>query len=86
MHGKDIVEYMTKLPQLETLRIKKGFWLSTEMVRRIVDGCARLKLLNLRESGMKQKIAWAIKGTKEEVREFLVREISPEPAGPSGVK
>ena len=82
VHGKDIVEYMTNLPQLERVRIKKGFWLSTDLVRQMVEDCGRLRMLNLRESGMKQKMPWAIKGTREELKEVLSREISPEPVEP----
>jgi len=45
----------------------------------MVDECGRLRLLNLRESGMKQKMPWAIKGTREDLKEILGREMSPEP-------
>jgi len=79
VHGKDIVEYMTNLPQLEKVRIKKGFWLSTELVSRMVDECDRLRMLNLRESGMKQQMPWAIKGTREEVKKILGKEMSLQP-------
>ena len=82
VHGKDIVDYMTNLPQLERVRIKKGFWLSTELVKRMVDECGRLQMLNLRESGMKQKMPWAIKGTREKLKEVLGREMSLEPVEP----
>lgn len=79
VHGRDIIDYMTNLPQLEKVRIKKGFWLSTELVRRMVDECGRLQMLNLRESGMKQKMPWAIKGTRGELKAIFRREISVEP-------
>ncbi len=86
VHGTDIIMYMTKLPQLETVRVKKGFWLSTELVKRMVDDCSRLQHLNLHESGMKQKMPWAIKGTKKEIADILRRDKPRESADPLGVK
>lgn len=74
MHGADVIRYVTELPQLETIRVKKGFWLSTETVKRMVDDCPRLQHLNLRESGMKQKMPWAIKGTRKEIIDILKNE------------
>ncbi|KAI9880315.1 MAG: hypothetical protein M1830_004194 [Pleopsidium flavum] len=85
MYGTDIIKYMTNLPQLETIRIKKGFWLSTELVKRIVEDCSRLLQLNLSESGMKQKMPWAIKGTKKEISDILRRDLPQESADSSGV-
>ncbi len=81
----DIIENITRLPLLETVRIKKGLWLSTEMVRCLVDGSPRLRSLNLREAGMKEKMPWAMKCTREKMAEILNGEIPRKPGNGPGV-
>ncbi|KAI9702093.1 MAG: hypothetical protein M1836_001437 [Candelina mexicana] len=76
LSGTDIVDSITRQPLLEKLRIKKGLWLSTELITRIVDECPRLQRLSLRESGMRQGACWAIKGSKDEIAAVLRAEAS----------
>ncbi len=76
LSGADIVDSMTRQPLLENVRIKKGLWLSTELITRIVNDCPRLQRLSLRGSGMRQDTCWAIKGSKDEVAAILRSEAS----------
>lgn len=77
---RDMVRYIAKLPILEILRIKKGFWLTREDVELLLTKCPRLEHVNFRESGMKQNLGWARKGSKREMIETLqVMAIASEP-------
>lgn len=68
---RDMVRHITKLPVLEILRIKKGFWLTREDVELLVTKCLRLERVNFRESGMKQNLGWARKGSRDEILKRL---------------
>ncbi|KAI9713309.1 MAG: hypothetical protein M1812_006668 [Candelaria pacifica] len=76
LSGADIVDSIIQQPLLESIRIKKGLWLSTELITRIVNDCPRLQRLSLRQSGMRQGASWAIKGSKDEVAAILRAEAS----------
>ncbi|KAI9812100.1 MAG: hypothetical protein M1832_000611 [Thelocarpon impressellum] len=67
LSGTDIVEAMIKLPRLESVRIKKGLWLSTNLVTRLVRDCPRLATVNFRSSGMGPGLKWAVKSSRAEV-------------------
>jgi hypothetical protein len=69
--GANIAESIVKLPQLESIRIKKGTWLSTELVTILVRRCPKLEKVNFKESGMMQGMKWAIRGSKDELLDIL---------------
>jgi hypothetical protein len=77
--SSDLVESLVKLPQLERLKIRKGFWLTTGHVKIIVTRGEKLQRLNLKESGMTRGKRWAIRGTREDVEFGLVCEESASP-------
>lgn len=70
--GTNIVESIVKLPQLESIRIKKGVWLSTDLITTLVRRCPKLETVNFKGSGMAQGMKWAIKGSRDELRQILM--------------
>ena len=70
--GTNIAESIVKLPQLESLRIKKGIWLSTDLVTILVRRCSKLEKVNFKGSGMMQGMKWAIKGSRDELLQILM--------------
>ncbi|KAI9848630.1 MAG: hypothetical protein M1838_000469 [Thelocarpon superellum] len=67
----DLVEAMVRLPRLECLRIKKGLWLTSDLVTRLVSTSPSLHKANFRGSGLGSGLSWAIKGGRQEILDRL---------------
>lgn len=67
-----IIDHLVKLEHLETVIANNSIFLSTKMIRNLVDGSAdRLKYLDFKDSGLEREKPWAIKGTGEEVKKVI---------------
>ena len=71
VYTADVIQCFMLLPQLQSLRIKKACWLSSQDVETIVKHCPQLQHVDFRESGMKQNMHWARRGRKVDVANIL---------------
>lgn len=68
-----IVSHLVTLNFLEELKATNCLWLNTDRVKRLCgdDGPERLVKVDFREGGMEKAVCWAVRGTKEQVRNLV---------------
>lgn len=68
LHNMHIIEQLRGLRQLATVVANHSVFLSTAMVRELVERAhASLRFVDFERSGMEREKPWAIKGGREEV-------------------
>jgi hypothetical protein len=79
-----IIEQLRKLAHLERVTARNSVFLSTVMVRELVEGSASLRWVDFEGSGMEAGKAWARKGTKEEILAVIREMEKSKPRSPGG--
>lgn len=69
-----VVSHIIPLDHLKELKARHNLWLNTNRVQMLVyeDGCKNLERVDFRGSGMQKDPIWAVKGSRKDVRGFLV--------------
>lgn len=74
IYANEIIDWLRKLPLLDTFYAKKFLWLTTTMISDLMIDSWKLEKVDFRESGMLKDMRWQIKGLRMEV-ERIIREM-----------
>lgn len=81
VYNMHVVEQLVKLEHLETIIAANWVGLSTGMVRELVNlGQGSLEKVDFMGSGLEKEKAWAIKGSRKEVKEIIAKMDEGNPA------
>lgn len=75
----DLVDAITNLKCLTSLKIKGGLWVTRDAATTLVERCPKLEKVDFRECGMYKGNRWAVNGPRDKVREVLLSEGDVQP-------